>query len=399
MRETLPSSMIMVAIAAAGAVIAAPITQAAAQTPPASGGARAPTTLNTPWGEPDLQGIWTDETDTLLQRAARYADQEFFTAAQRAELDRERSEVLGRDKRGERGTELDLAGAYNSAFVSWKRVGVRTSLIVDPPNGRIPSLTPEAQKIAAAEREYRLALLQATDACKTKAPICGGGTYDPTPSPRRAELPPRFNTGGMNRSDGPEDSSLAERCLTGGLPDFGVGIGSFRRIVQTPGGITIFYDVGQGQGWQRNIVMNGSPHLPANIRQWYGDSRGHWEGNTLVIDVTNFSAKTDYRGSRENLHLTERWTRTGPATLEYVVTIEDPTVWSKPWTVKQEFTRQSDEENRVYYEPRCVEGNFGFPAMMKNARQEDREFAEGRGPDPLMKDNASGGADSDPLQQ
>ena len=134
-----------------------------------------------------------------------------------------------------------------------------------------------------------------------------------------------------------------DRCLTGGLPEFGTAYGgSFRRIVQTPGGISMFYDVGQGQGWQRNIVMNGSPHLPANIRQWYGDSRGHWEGNTLVIDVTNFSPKTDFQGSRENLHLVERWTRTGPNTLEYAVTIEDPTVWTRPWTVKQEFTKQSD---------------------------------------------------------
>ena len=113
MREMLPSSMIMVAIGAAGAIIAAPITQTAAQTPPAPGGAPAPTTLNTPWGEPNLQCVWTDETDTLLQRPAKYADQEFFTEVQRAELDRERSEVLGREKRGERGTELDFAGAYN----------------------------------------------------------------------------------------------------------------------------------------------------------------------------------------------------------------------------------------------------------------------------------------------
>ena len=153
----------------------------------------------------------------------------------------------------------------------------------------------------------------------------------------------------MNRNDGPEDSSLAERCLTGGLPEFGGATGSFRRIVQTPGGISIFYDVGQGQGWQRNIVMDGSPHLPAGIRQWFGDSRGHWEGDTLVIDVTNFSPKTDVFGSRENLHLVERWTRTGPKSLAYEVTIEDPTVWTKPWTVKQEFGRQSDEENRIYY--------------------------------------------------
>src|SRR5258706_7562918 len=399
MREMFPSSIIMVAIAAAGAVIATHIAQTEAQTPPASRGAPAPTTLNTPWGEPDLQGIWTDETDTLLQRSAKYADQEFFTEMQRAELDRERSEVLGRDKRGERGTELDLAGAYNSAFVSWKRVGVRTSLIVDPPNGRTPPLTPAAQKIAAAEREYRLALLQATDACTPKAPICSGGKYDPPPSPRRTELPPRFSTGGMNRSDGPEDSSLAERCLTGGLPDFGVGIGSFRRIVQTPGGITIFYDVGQGQGWQRNIVMNGSAHLPANIRQWYGDSRGHWEGNTLVIDVTTFSPKTDFQGSRENLHLVERWTRTG-TTLEYEVIIEDPTVWTRPWTVKEEFTRQSDQDNRLYYEPRCIEGNYGLPGIIHGRRMEESAFAEGRGPDPATRDAMKDGFifDDEPLR-
>ena len=146
----------------------------------------------------------------------------------------------------------------------------------------------------------------------------------------------------MNRHYGPEDHSLPDRCLTIGLPEFGAATGSFRRIVQTPGGISIFYDVGQGQGWQRNIVMNGSPHLAATVRQWYGDSRGHWEGNTLVIDVTNFSAKTDYQGARENLQLVELWTRTGPTSLEYAVTIEDPTVWARPWTAKQEFTRQNE---------------------------------------------------------
>jgi hypothetical protein len=145
--------------------------------------------------------------------------------------------------------------------------------------------------------------------------------------------------------------------------------------------------------------MNGSPHLPPSIRQWFGDSRGHWEGDTLVIDVTNFSPKTDYRGSRENLHLVERWRRTSPTTLEYVATIEDPTVWTKPWTVMQEFTKQSEEENKIYYEPRCIEGNEGFPAMMKAARIEDRAFAQGKGPDPLTKDNASGYQEPDPLQQ
>jgi hypothetical protein len=357
--------------------------------------------LRTPWGEPDLQGIWTDESDTPLQRSAKYANQEFFTAAQRRELDKERSALLRRDKRVERGTELDVAGAYNAVFMSMKRTGARTSLIADPPNGRIPPLTPEAEKIAAAEHEFRLALLQSTETCKAKSVACAGGQYDPAPSARRADLTPRYNTGRINRHDGAEDGALADRCLTGGLPEFGTAYGgSFRRIVQTAGGISIFYDVGQGQGWQRNIVMNGTPHLPAGIRQWYGDSRGHWEGDSLVIDVTNFSPKTDVQGSRENLHLVERWTRTGPTLLEYAVTIEDPTVWTRPWTVKQGFTKQSEQENRIYYEPRCVEGNYAFPSMMLAARIEDLAFAEGRGPSPATKDNATDfvGVEQDPFQ-
>src|SRR5712692_8475080 len=223
-------------------------------------GAQTPTAvLKTPWGEPDLQGIWTDESDTPLQRPAKYANQEFFTDVQRAELDKERAAMLGRDRRVERGTELDVAGAYNSVFMSVKRTGARTSLILDPPNGRMPARTPEARKLAAAEQEFRLALLQATETCKNKSVACNGGEHVPTRSPPRADLPPRYNTARMNRHDGPEDDALPDRCLTGGLPEFGTAYGgSFRRIVQTPGGISMFYDVGQGQGWQRNIVMNGS---------------------------------------------------------------------------------------------------------------------------------------------
>jgi hypothetical protein len=373
-------SMITVAMAAvASAVISVPITLTQAQAP-------AGQVLKTPWGEPDLQGIWTDEFDTPLQRPAKYANQEFFTEAQREELDQERSALLG-----QRATERGLAGGYNFAiFLTTKRTGARTSRIVDPPDGRIPQLTAEAQKAAAADREFRLALLQATDTCKNKSVRCSGGKYDPTPSTRRAEPPPRYNAtnfGRINRHDGPEDGALADRCLTGGLPEFGTAFGgSFRRIVQTPGGISIFYDVGQGEGWQRNIVMNGSPHLTASIRQWYGDSRGHWEGDTLVIDVTNFSPKTDYQGSRENLRLVERWSRTGPTSLEYAVIIEDPTVWTRPWTVKQEFARQSDEQNRIYYEPRCIEGNYGLPGLLHGRRVEELAFGEGRGPDPATKD-------------
>src|SRR6202162_4633908 len=149
MRDRFLSSTITVAIAAAAvsAVIAVSLTRTSAQAPAPS----APV-LKTPWGEPDLQGIWTDESDTPLQRSPRYASQEFFTEAQRAELDKERSALLRRDRRVERGTELDVAGGYNAVFMFKKRTGARTSLIVNPPNGGIPPLTPEAEKSAAADR-------------------------------------------------------------------------------------------------------------------------------------------------------------------------------------------------------------------------------------------------------
>jgi hypothetical protein len=403
MRSYFAGQIITIAIAVAGVstVISVSIEPAWAQ-----GSAvpdTVPSTLRTAWGEPDLQGIWTDETYTALQRPAVYADQEFFTEAQRAELDRLRAAIPGKSKRAEPGTELDVAGGYDDVFMSRKRTGARTSLIVDPPNGRIPSLTAEAQKLAAADREFLLALLQSTETCKNKLPACNGGNYDPTPSPRRLELPPRYNATNaafINRHDGPEDGHLAQRCLNSGLPEFGSQTGSFRRIVQTPGGISMFYDYAQGQGFQRSIAMDGSPHLPASIRQWFGDSRGQWEGDTLVIEVTNFSPKTDFQGSRENLHLIERWRRTGPTTLEYEVTMEDPTVWTRPWTVKQEFTKQSDAQNRIYYEPRCIEGNYALPGMLHAARMEELAFAQGRGPDPATRDGGTGlsGAEDDPLQ-
>jgi hypothetical protein len=386
------NGLVIIAVIAAGAVSGL-VTGSSAQD-----GVASHTTLKTPWGEPDMQGIWTDEFDTPLQRSAKYANQEFFTEAQRAELDQVRSGILNR-----RATERDANNGYNGAvFFSTKRTGARTSKIVDPSNGRLPPQTPDAQKATATDRDFRLALIQSTDTCKRNLPGCAGGKYESTTSPRRSETPPRYIIARINRDDGPEDSSLAERCLTGGLPEFGGNTGSFRRIVQTPGGISMFYDVGQGQGWQRNIVMNGSPHLPADIRQWYGDSRGHWEGDTLVVDVTNFSPKTDVFGSRENLHLVERWTRTGPTSIAYEVTIEDPTVWTKPWTVKQEYSRQSDEENRLYTEPRCIEGNQGLPGLLHGRRVEELAFAERRGPDPATKDNTADFASTavleDPLQ-
>src|SRR5882724_12820860 len=171
MRDRLlrPTTIAAIAAAAVGAVILVSVTGTSAQAP-----VPAP---KTPWGDPDLQGIWTDETDTPLQRSPKFANQEFFTEAQRAELDQQRANMLGRERRAERGTTADVAGAYNDVFTPRKRTGLRTSRIVDPANGRLPPMTPEAQKTAASEREFRLALLQATDTCKNKEAPCSGGKY------------------------------------------------------------------------------------------------------------------------------------------------------------------------------------------------------------------------------
>ena len=339
--------------------------------------------LMTPWGEPDLQGIWTSDFQTPLSRPEEYAGREFLTDEEVAALDLSRAKRLDRDYReSDRGTVHDLQGSYNSVYHVRKHTGRRTSLIVDPPDGRVPSRTAESIQRSAEMREFTLALLQASSACRDQEGSCRGGTYGP-PSPLyQSGLAPHYQKGNVNRANGPEDRSLGERCLGGYNLEFSNQNGFFRRIVQTAGGITMYYDSGQGQGWQRNIVMNGSPHLPSNVRQWWGDSRGHWEGDTLVVDVTNFSPKTSQMGAAENLHLVERWTRTGPDTLEYIVTIEDPTTWVSPFTVMQELNRQDNHANRFYVEPRCHEGNYGLPALLRGGRADDGAFAEGRGPNP-----------------
>jgi hypothetical protein len=381
-------------ITGAAAVIVGLVGLVNVTTVPLAGQAAA--ALKTAWGEPDLQGLWNQTFQVPLERAARVADKEVLTEAERKASDEARAAVRSRDARAEIGTEKDVAGAYNAVFISFRPRGERTSLIIEPPNGKMPPLTQLAQNNAKIENDYRNALLQNTNTCKNKdrGQACAGWEYGP-PSPQWDKIPPFYNTGRLNRHADVEDGSLGDRCMSGINPDFG----GFKRIVQGPGAITMFYDIGQGQGYQRNIVMGNIPHLPSSVSQWFGDSRGHWEGNTLVVDVTNFSPKASYNGSRENLHLVERWTRIDKDNLEYIVKIEDPTVWTTPWTVKVDLSLQSNEANRFYTEPRCFEGNYGTPALMLGERLVEAAYAEGRGPHPASLDNTTcdGGEGVDPL--
>ena len=346
---------------------------------PAAGG-QGPS--ETPWGHPDLEGIWLDVYATPFERPAGVGDRELFTAAEREARDRARMVSPGRDRRGTDG-RTDVAGAYNAVYTSARPAGPRTSLVVDPPDGRIPALTPEAERLNEARREWRLMLLRSTETCRLGGSGCAGGEYGPA-SPRRFDVVPFYNTGRMNRHFGPEDQSLGDRCMSGRTPDFN----GFRRIVQGEDAVAIGYDTGQGQGYHRIVNLGGS-HPPSTVRLRHGDSRGRWEGRTLVVETTNFSPKFAYRESGGNRRLVERYTRIDEDTLDYEVTVEDPTVWTAPWTVRQELKRQSDEQNRIYYEPRCHEGNYGLPALLIGARVDEQAFAEGRGPDPFSLDTAT----------
>lgn len=344
----------------------------------------------TSWGEPDLQGIWVNEIETPLQRPIQYTGKEFFTDKEIAAIDARRAKRLDHDYRAERGTPNDVEGAYNAVFHLVKRTGRRTSLIVDPPDGRMPAYTAAYQQRQAQFRAHQLEIMRSSPACEKGEGSCRGGKYNPTPSPKYHDPPPIYPLGNVNRADDPEDHGLSVRCLGGYLPAGGEGTtfssgqnGFTRRIVQTPGGIAMFYDTGQGQNWQRpSIVMNRSPHLPPQLRFWWGDSRGHWEGDTLVIDVTNFNEKTSVFGAKQNLHMVERFTRTDPKTLSYTVTLEDPTTWVRPWTVKVEYTKQDEFTNRIYTDNRCHEGNYGLPALLRGARMDEKAYADGKGPNP-----------------
>ena len=345
-------------------------------------GGQAP--ASTAWGHSNLEGIWLDVYATPFERAAEFGTRELATAEERTARDQARMVNPGRTERADRAGQ-DVAGAYNAVYTSAKPAGPRTSLVVDPPDGRIPALTPDAQRQNESQQEWRLMLLENTETCQSEAPGCAGGKYGP-PSERRFDVAPFYNTSRMNRHFGPEDQSSGDRCMSGRTPDFN----GFRRIVQGEDSIAIGYDTGQGQGFQRVVYLSGR-HPASPIRLRHGDSRGHWEGDTLVIESTNFSPKFPYRGSGENRKLVERYTRVDENTLEYEVTIEDPTVWAAPWTVRQELKRQSDEENRIYYEPRCHEGNYGLAAMFIGSLVREQEFEAGRGPDPFSLDTTTGG--------
>lgn len=308
-----------------------------------------------PWGVPDLTGIWDSKSTTPMQRPEEYADREFLTDEEVAALDGERLQIeqgddaRGRDVRAERGTQADVEGAYNDIFSTGigQRYGRhrRTSLISDPPDGQRPPLTPEGER--------RMADLVQSFAARASAQASAG-----------VDLPYPVDT--QDRYDNPEDSGNLERCMGVTIPCTG-GLCGFSRIVQGPAWVGIYYEQGHGGGAYRRIPLDGRPHLPSHVRQWMGDSVGRWEGDTLVVDTTNFSDRTSYMGAGANLHLTERFARVSPDLLQYQITIEDSTVWTQPWTMDLALVRQDDTQNLIF-ESACHEGNYSLTGMLAGAR-------------------------------
>ena len=328
----------------AGVMAALSAAPAGAQTAPAAAagnGARPAgwTPPRTPWGEPDLQGTFSNRTITPFERPANVNGREFFTPEEVAALEKRAAEQSGDEERS-KGTRGDVERAYNDFW--WDRgknvTTPRTSLVVDPADGRVPPLTEEAKKRAADEGKR--------------------------PFYRSAGVGGRGTTSWLDRS-------MFERCITRGLPGAmsPTAYNNNYRITQSPGFVVVEIEM---LGGARIIPTDGRPHLTAAIRQWHGNSVGRWEGDTLVVETTNFTDKVLYRGAAENLHLVERFTRVAPGAIDYRVTISDPTTFTRPWTIAIPYV----DIGEALYEYACHEGNYGMEGILSGAREEERLAAE-----------------------
>jgi len=298
-------------------------------------------------GHPDLQGVWANNIATPLERPKELEGRASLTDQEVSALRKKAHELFGGNSDAAFGDTVyrtvwanvngtasgfksvdGETGDYSSVWTVEREWENRTSLITDPPDGRLPAFTPEAQKRRAASA-----------AARTRPP------------------------------EGPEDRILQERCVTYGSPQLTAGYQSYSQIVQNANTVMIrtemIHDV-------RIIPLDGRPHLPSTVQNWLGDSVGHWEGDTLVIDTTNYKPQSFMSSSSEQLHVTERLTRTGPESLKYEITINDPGTWTKPWSLMIPLQRTSEQ----IYEYACQEGNIGLAGILSGTRAEERAAAK-----------------------
>lgn len=280
-------------------------------------------------GQPDLQGIWSNAVLTPFERPVEFADKAFLTAEEAAEYQQRRREETFMDARQE-DAETDVANAYNDFWWDWGEEiasTFRTSLVIDPPNGRVPELT-----AAGKQRAEELAAYRA-----------------------------------LHPADGPEDRTLQDRCLvwrSAGPPMVPTAYNNNFHLVQTADHVLIVNEMIHDA---RIIPLDGRPRLPDSVDQWLGSSVGYWEGDTLVVETTNFTDQTRFRGASEDMHLTERFTRASDDVLLYEFTVDDPSTFTQPWTVQIPATKADG----LIYEYACHEGNVAMTGILAGARAEE----------------------------
>jgi len=298
--------------------------------------------FRTPWGEPDLQGVWNDATSTPLQRPSSVGERDVLTDEEAGEFQKELENELSRDNREGTGTSADVGRAYNEHWMDSRHLKItpdhRTSLIVDPPDGRIPPMVPLSPDRERAKKERATALA-------------------------------RFNQG---MPDTFLDATLPVRCIirTDSPPYLPIVYNNDFQIFQSPGYVVINPEMIHSA---RVIPTDGRPHIGKNLHQWLGDSRGHWEGETLVVETTNFRPDNSIifqDANPETFRITERFTRVDAKTINYEFTIEDPATWTKPWTARIPWTKIDPDEQM--YEYACHEDNYDLVHFLSGARIRDK---------------------------
>ena len=312
--------------------------------------AKAWTPPRTAWGAPDLQGVWDYRNITPLQRPDSLAGKQVLTDEEAATYEQTENRRQNRDlvdlTRGNEQYQALAEGGVGGVVVPYNEfwydrgskviASKRTSLIVDPPDGKVP---PRVRQAGAGRQGG------------------GGGGGE-------------AGGGNNNAFANPEDLGLGNRCVARPIPRTSGPYNNNVQIQQAPGYVVLTYEMAHDA---RIIPLDGRPHLPKTMRQWMGDSRGHWDGDTLVIDTANFTAKTNFQGSGENLHLVERYKLTDAKTLSYEFTVDDATVWTRPWTVEYPMLKNPER----MYEYGCQEGNYALQGILAGARDEEKRKAPG----------------------
>ncbi|MEQ1909584.1 MAG: hypothetical protein ABMA15_12225 [Vicinamibacterales bacterium] len=314
------------------------------------------TVPRTPDGRPDLQGVWANNGITPMTRPTQWKDKgPTLSNAEVEDLKKTLAKFVDQGGDAIFGNIVQLAlnakdtgkfdqtsydpttGNYNQFWMADRDVDNRTSLIIDPPDGQFPALTPEGE----ARRKLAVG--------------------------RRQVVVEGSESGPRGPADGPEDRPLSERCITYGVPRLQANYNSYLQITQSPETVSLYQEMIHEA---RMVNLNGAPHLPANVRQLHGDPRGHWEGDTLVVETTNYV--NGFQGSSPDVKLTERFTRPSADYLNWTITVDDPKTWTKPWTFMLRL-KHADEQ---VYEYACHEGNISMTGILAGARADERRAAQ-----------------------